>query len=852
MIEKYESNPITELNEQFDSDNAKLLFFHTKSCPKCPAMLEISQKATQELSIPLEIIDASDIPESLQKKFLEQQIFFLSVPTLILQQAENYSLILNGKIISKDSLKGEIQKRLSKNANNLTRNSVNTVPDVKLTNKIENRLSENENSEIYQRLNALSLFCINFPKVRTSDFDIKEFMPNIIYDSLLKEARIQPEEALKITIQVVQKILGSNISWLSGPLIRELINGILAECGNFEARKRYTRIGMAISEYERFFLNDERENANQYVNPESIHTWAGDKISEEYTLLRLVNEEEANAHLFGDLQIHMLRYFDMRPFCQEWDLRIILKYGLPPIQWAHSAVSKPANKPMVAILHAAKWLGIVQGEFSGGQGYDNFNVFLAPYMVGLSFEECYQLAQCFLFESNQIYAARGAQVPFTSISLTPAVPKSLQNVPAVSFGGKYNGTYGDYQKEANLFFKAMAKAYYDGDATGKLFNFPKMEIKVTREWLKEYEPDYLLVNKTTKKYGQPYFLNQACGWMSDEVHSQCCRIILDQAQINQSDADLFDWNKSYINMGSLQSVSINLPRLGFLCNRDEQKFYAMLDEKMGLARSILLKKMAILQHRMKHKIISICASEIEHPNGARSPLLDFRRQSLSIGILGLNECVKAICGEELHQSEDAFNLGLRIMQYMQKTCMDYTSESGIKFSLWEQPAESSANRFARLDVKHYPNLAIPLGKPGMEYYTNSSHLNYAADIPLDERIIKQAAFHPIIKGGVISHVWLGDSDPDEEALWKLTKNICLRTQTGYFSFSFDFTQCVRCGHFQKGLLNTCPVCGEVGDNLEWWSRVTGYYSRVKRYNVGKKAEFNDRYRYQIQSPIGLL
>lgn len=825
-----------------EKTSLKLLLFHSKTCPKCPNMIKIAAQVAEDLEIPIEMIDISQMTDDLQKILLDNQIFFLSVPTLVLKQGDSYTLITSGKLYLREDLKRELQGKI------LFFNERNNPIEFK-SNKIDIIQKENE---INQWLNTLEIFCRFFPKVRTSDFDIQNFKPKLIYNSLINEGMVEPEEAMKITTQVIQKILGSNINWLSGPLIRELINGILAEKGNFQARKRYTRIGMAISEYERFFQNDEKENANQFANPESIHTWAGDKISEEYTLLRLVSEEEANAHLFGDLQIHMLRYFDMRPFCQEWDLRMILKYGLPPIKWAHSAVSKPANKPMVAVLHAAKWLGIVQGEFSGGQGYDNFNVFLAPYMEGLSFEECYQLAQCFLFESNQIYAARGAQVPFTSISLVPTIPNSLLNVPAISFGGKYKGTYGDYQKEANLFFKAIVKAYYDGDGMGKLFNFPKMEIKITREWLKKHETDYLLVNKTTKKFGQPYFLNQACGWMSDEVHSQCCRIILDQSQINQSDTDLFDWSKSYINMGSLQSVSINLPRLGFLSNCNEQKFFSLLDEKMKLAQSILLKKMAILQHRMKNKIISICASEIEHPNGVKSPLLDFRRQSLSIGILGLNECVKSISGQELHESDNAFNLGVRIIKHMQDMCAIFTSENGVKFSLWEQPAESSSNRFAKLDVKHYPKLAIPLGEPGMEYYTNSSHLNYAADIPLDERIIKQAVFHPIIKGGVISHIWLGDSDPDEEALWKLTKNICLRTQTGYFTYSFDFTQCIRCGHFQKGLLDVCPSCGKNGDNIEWWSRVTGYYSRVKRFNIGKKAEFKDRHRYQVQSSLGFL
>jgi len=265
---------------------------------------------------------------------------------------------------------------------------------------------------------------------------------------------------------------------------------------------------------------------------------------------------------------------------------------LPPTGWTHSAVSKPAKHAMVAVLHAAKWLGIVQGEFSGGQGYDNFTVFLAPYLKGKSYNEILQLAQCFLFETNQIYAARGAQVPFTSISCLPTIPESLYDVPAVSFGGKYDGIYGDYVDECNLFFKALTEIYTRGDGTGKLFNFPKHEIKLKKEWMKEFEDDYLEICKEGSKFGTPYFLNMAADWMPDEVHSQCCRIILTPEGIKKycMEPELFDWNKSYMNMGSLQSISLNLPRYAYQANGDDDYLFEIIDRNLNLAVDILLIK----------------------------------------------------------------------------------------------------------------------------------------------------------------------------------------------------------------------------------------------------------------------
>jgi ribonucleoside-triphosphate reductase len=202
----------------------------------------------------------------------------------------------------------------------------------------------------------------------------------------------------------------------------------------------------------------------------------------------------------------------------------------------------------------------------------------------------------------------------------------------------------------------------------------------------------------------------------------------------------------------------------------------------------------------------------------------------------------------LHETDDAYNLGIKILQRLSQRCVEFSVKHQKNFSLWEQPAESTASRFAELDLKYFKNKALPQGdlNIGSVYYTNSDHLNYAANIPLTDRINKQAKFHPIVKGGVITHLWLGESHPDPEGLWKFTKNISLNTPTAYFAYTLDFSQCLKCNTFSTGIYNTCPKCGASGDFIEWWSRVTGYYSRVKRFNEGKIQEWKDRNRYTIK------
>ena len=530
--------------------------------------------------------------------------------------------------------------------------------------------------------------------------------------------------------------------------------------------------------------------------------------------------------------------------CQEWDPRMILEHGLPPVSsWAHCSKSGPAGSLRVAVTHLAKWLGIIQGEFSGGQGYDYITTFLAPYARGLSDREIEQSMQCLIFETNQIFAARGGQVPFTSISCTPTVPKGLLDIPAIGPHGKIIGTYGDYKEDCLRIFDALTDVYIQGDHNGKLFAFPKHEIKIKKEWLKEFEPSYLKLMEEAAKMGTPYFLNMCPEWMPDEIHSQCCRKFLSGNEIisrcildpeERKNANVWE---NYVTIGSLQSVSLNLPRYAYMA-KNETDYLLILGEKMELCARILVKKWNLMARRLNTGHLPLCSGTIDG-----EPIFKLNDQNLSIGFTGLNEAVKYLTGYELHETESAYNLGKKILNYMVAKCNSMTERDGKSYSLWQQPAESTSNRLARLDLKHFPKKAIPQSTGNSAYYTNSDHIRYDADISLSKRIQLQADYHPIVSGGVITHIWLGEQKPDIEGLWELTKNICLNTNTAYFSYTTDFTFCPACRKMFRGGQFSCPQCNST--DVKIYSRITGYYSEVNRYNPGKKAEWIARKRENL-------
>ena len=682
------------------------------------------------------------------------------------------------------------------------------------------------------------------PNVSRTEGDVVPFDPLKIKQSIVKETGLDQKFADQITELVVRRIIASSISFLSGPHIREIVCSILSEQHYEDERKLYTRIGMPLMDYEAILERGVKENANQDMNPESIHHWAANRISDEYALLRILNSEEAHAHLYGNLHIHMLRYFDLRPFCMEWDPRMILEHGLPPVNsWAHCSKSGPAGSLRVAVTHLAKWLGTIQGEYSGGQGYDYITTFLAPFAKGLNQREIEQSMQCLIYETNQIFAARGGQVPFTSISCTPTIPEGLLDIPAVGPHGKLNGRYGDYKSECLTLFDAITDVYIHGDYDGKLFAFPKHEVKIKKEWLKEFEPSYIKLMEEVAKMGTPYFLNMCPEWMPDEIHSQCCRKFLSGNQIiekcvidpkERKSANVWE---NYVSIGSLQSVSLNLPRYAYI-SKNEDEYLRVLEQNMELSARILIKKWNLIDRRLKSGHLPLCSGTIDG-----QPIFDLKNQNLSIGYTGLNEAVKSLTGFELHENTSTYELGKRILEFMVAKCNFMSERDGISYSLWQQPAESSSNRFARLDLKHFPKKAIPQSRGISAYYTNSDHIRYDADIPLSKRIQLQADYHPIVNGGVITHIWLGEQKPDIQGLWELTKKICLNTNTAYFAYTPDFTYCPHCRKMFRGGSFTCPQCHS--SDVKVYSRITGYYSEVDRYNPGKKAEWEARKREHL-------
>jgi len=688
------------------------------------------------------------------------------------------------------------------------------------------------------------------PRVRTSrgyllDWDRERIVRQILEETRLVETfyghePADEETAREISRVVEKKIQRLGLTSLSGPLIREIVNMELLQRGHISFRNVCTRVGTPVYDAHQIDVGEgfeAHDNANLQENAETSHKKKADKISKEQYLLQLP-PELADRHLMGDLHIHDLEYFGTRPFCQDWDLRYFFYYGLMPDGTGTKAsVAGPAMRAEVAVLHAVKALGSAQTNFAGGQGYYNFLTFLAPYFEGLSYDEFRQLMQMFVYEMTQMMVARGGQVVFSSVQLSPGVPRIWKDKPCVYRGLVHDGTqaplrtYGEFEREVRLLFKALMEVMLEGDHWGKPFNFPKPEISIEPQFMQEDEafnaahPDlptyqdlYLMTFELASKYGTPYYDNQIPPYRgAGEGIScyQCCAYQFSKTQENDSDfADkLMFRDGKHFSMGSWMVTSINCPRAAYRADGDEERLFSELKALMDIAVEIFRIKRRWMDHIRVNGRMPFAMQRPRDPNtGERGTVaVDLEGLVYTIGVVGVNEMVQHFTGSELHESREAFVLAVRAMTELELYARELSERHGMTIALARTPAETTGQRFAVADLldEQFAEKALAVIKGDLPaalerieetldlpiYYTNGTHVAPGADVPLTTRMELEHIFFPIVDGGNIFHIWLGEARPDPRGLMDMAMNLCRNTQIGYFAFTRDLT--VSLNQFQE-------------------------------------------------------
>jgi ribonucleoside-triphosphate reductase len=589
-----------------------------------------------------------------------------------------------------------------------------------------------------------------------------------------------------------------------------------------------------------------RDNANVGNSPSAKVLQISEIASKNYYLKRVLPEREAAAHTSGDIYIHDLSWYGKTLTCLQIPLGRLLREGFNN---GHGYIRPPKGIKTAASL-AAIILQSNQNDMHGGQSFAYFDRDMAVYVelerekqenllrenlgeLGLSAgdekikelsnrrtkEETFQAMEGFIYNLNTMHSRAGAQVPFSSINF---------------------GT--DTSEAGRMVTECFLLAYEKGLGKGESPLFPNVCFKIKEDInFEEGDPNYDLFQLSMKvacKRLFPTFSFQDSSFNKPfrdvEVAYMGCRT---RVMSNCNGDEVTD------SRGNLSFTTINLPRLGLLANKDLSLFWNNLDKIFDLCVEQLLTRYNI-QKKLKVKDFPFLMGQklyLDSEDLSANDTIEkaIRHGTLSVGFIGLAECLVALTGKHHGESPDAQALGVAIVSHLRRRCDEATKKHCLNFSLLATPAEQLSGKFTALDVE---NFGVIPGVTDKKWYTNSFHVPVEYQISALEKIAIEGVYHKHCNAGHISYVEL-QSAPEHnlEAFESLVRAMA-EADMGYAAVNFPVDICCDCG--LNGVIqeDTCPKCG--GENITRVRRITGYLSTLDRFGDSKLAEVQHRQVHQ--------
>jgi ribonucleoside-triphosphate reductase len=570
-----------------------------------------------------------------------------------------------------------------------------------------------------------------------------------------------------------------------------------------------------------------KENSNMSYSLQGLNNYLSSTVIAKYWITRIYPPNIADAHFSGDMHIHDLGV--LGPYCVGWDIKDLLLTGFGGVPGKIESV--PAKHFRTALGQVVNFFYTLQGEAAGAQAFSNFDTYLAPFIRydGLSQKEVEQSLQEFFFNMN-VPTRVGFQTPFTNVTLDLKVPDFMKDEPVIIGGEFKDATYGDMEKEMEIFNIAFAKVLSQGDAKGRVFTFPIPTYCITKDFDWD-SPISKEIFEVAAKYGAPYFSNFVNSDMKPEdVRSMCCRLRIDNRELRKRGGGFFGANPL---TGSIGVVTLNLPRIGYLA-KNEDEFFERLEALMEIAKDSLEIKRKVLEQFTEKGLYPYSRRYLK---GVKETFGKYWKNHFStIGLVGMNEAILNLFGYGI-ATKDGLEFAVKVLNFMREKLADFQEETGNIYNLEATPAEGASYRLARIDKRKYPDIIVAnekyLAKGAEPFYTNSSQLPVDHDADLFEALEHQDRLQTLFTGGTVFHIYLGERLYSWRAAAELVRKVAWNFRLPYFTLTPTFSICPTHGYI-SGEHKQCPKCGA---NCEVYSRVVGYLRPVDQWNDGKQAEF---------------
>lgn len=330
--------------------------------------------------------------------------------------------------------------------------------------------------------------------------------------------------------------------------------------------------------------------------------------------------------------------------------------------------------------------------------------------------------------------------------------------------------------------------------------------------------------------GEPYFQ------LANGLITHNCRLRLDNKELRKRGGGLFGANPL---TGSLNVVTINLPRIGYEADTEED-FFLRLDHLLAKAKECCHIKRKTITAFTEKGMYPYSAFYLRHVKAKTGNW--WTNHFNTIGINGMNEACLNLFGKEFDiGTEKGKEFAVRVMDFIREKLVIFQEETNEMFNLEATPAESTAYTLALKDRKSYPDIISASENDDIPFYTNSTHLpvNYTHDV--FELLDLQDELQTKYTGGTVIHLFLGEEIRDPYVAKTLVRKVCENYKLPYFSLTPTFSTCDHHGYL-SGEQKDCPHCG---GETEIYSRVVGYYRPTKSWNESKQIEFDMRKTFKI-------
>ena len=611
--------------------------------------------------------------------------------------------------------------------------------------------------------------------------------------------------------------------------------------------------------------DSKRENANIDGNS-AMGTMLqfGSTISRVFTETYLMKKKFAEAHDNGDIHIHDMDFEAMgTTTCMQIDLNKLFKGGFST---GHGHLREPKDIMSYSAL-AAIAIQSNQNDQHGGQSIPAFDYYLAPGVlktfkkmfkqavyelldftdfisfvnmdriekeidkltsidlditvfepiykesteVKRIFEKAYETAykktdrqtyqamEAFVHNLNTMHSRAGAQVPFSSINFGTDISSEgrmvTKNYMLASEAGLGQGETPIFP--ISIFKVKEGVNYNPGDPNYDLF---KLSLRVSA---KRLFPNWSFLDSS---FNKPYY---KAGDYRTEVGYMGCR--------TRVIGNVVDPDKEITpGRGNLSFTSINLPRIGIkhgivgknaLDKADMKGFYEELDDMMELVKDQLLERYDIQCNKRVYNFPFLMGqgvwldSDKLKPNDKLKKVL--KHGTLSIGFIGLAECLKALIGKHHGESEEAQKIGLKIIGHMREKCDEYSKKYNLNFTCLATPAEGLSGRFVNIDRDIFGK--IP-GVTDRAYYTNSFHVPVYYNISIADKLRIEGKYHKFTNAGHISYIELDGDPSDNLEAFESVVRIMKESDIGYGAINHPVDRDPVCGYV--GIIkDVCPRCG---------------------------------------------